>query len=94
VAIKTKVAALNDGTKYWTIISYIWDLTQATATALDTFNTSADTAATWTAHEHAPATTSLPGATNKHYASAQLTKTSTPGNLDIFATWYYRLIVT
>lgn len=88
----TYVAATNDGTKYWTLITQGLNAAAGLTSNIDSFTTAADTAAVYTAHDHAPSVTSTPA--NYAWLRMNYTKTSTPGNLQFMVTVYYRLVVT
>lgn len=91
IAVTTYTAATNDGTHYWTITFRGIDLTFGAVSNVLAFNTSGDTADTFTSHEAAPGTANP---TKYTHFQAFGTKTSTPGNCTLFITAYYRLIVT
>lgn len=76
-----------NGSNYWTFA-----LTrQPSATSLGSFNTSADTVNTPARHDITIG--ALSGASDK-YVWFQATKTGSPGGMYLFATFYYRKVIT
>ena len=90
IAIRTYVATTNDGSKYWTVTCSSTAL-DGTATSILAFTTASDTASTYTKHDAAASTVAPANYGGFKIAAA---KTSTPGNMYVYATIYYRLIIT
>lgn len=91
VRATTLVLTTNDGTKYWTV-QFNTQKAPNTATNLgSSFNTSADTATSWTTHTVAVGATVATSELTFNYV---ITKTSTPGGLYMAATVFYRLVIT
>lgn len=86
------VASGNSGSAYWTITLQKYDAA-GTGTSLGTFNTSADTSAVRTLHS-ITVNAALGGSATYKALIADIAKTSTPGNVDVYANLVYRLIGT
>jgi len=85
VIISTTVATTNNGSNYWTVTVN----RRPSATALGSFNTSADTANTNT--DHSFNVNALTGTTDRYY-SIDCVKTGTPGGLYVLTKIRYRLV--
>lgn len=90
VVVATNVATTNNGTNYWTIKIQGVNTNFTAGTDLWTFNTSADSVATWTHHDGV--TTNVPA--NYHFAVTRVDTTLAPGTITVLPTVFYRLIVT
>ncbi len=92
LALSYLVLTTNSATHNWTITTNMYTAVFASPTTIDTFSTSAATPSTWTAINRVPNTTQVP-AVGGHFNIAA-TKNNSPGDLQITATVYYRLIIT
>lgn len=93
--VRTSVATTNDGSNYWTCILRGVNALASAATTVDQFTTAADTVATLTEHDRARGSfsgTNPP--TEKSYLDIVLNETGAPGDITVYPTVYYRLIVT
>jgi hypothetical protein len=91
VAISTYVEVTNNGTNYWTVSLRGANGSYGSTTTIYTFSTISDSADTVTDHE-GDATTADP--TNNVFVDVLCAKTGNPGDLTIYTTYYYRLILT
>ncbi len=92
IALATYVATTNDATHNWTIDIKAASATLAATTMLHSASTSGDSPNTNVDKEAAPGTSQTPA--NYGFFQYTGTKNNTPGNLTLYLTVYYRLIVT
>jgi hypothetical protein len=88
----TRVSTTNDGTKYWS--NALRKITAAVAvTTISTLTTVSDAPDTFV-YDSASIGALLNNGTTHTTIDIVATKVSTPGNLDVYATLYYRLVGT
>lgn len=88
--LTTNVGPTNDGTNYWHVYNFAINPTLAAATSLGTVNTDADTASANTNHDLALTVT--PANYGGFYI--QLEKHNSPSAITLYASFYYKLIIT
>ena len=91
VAVSTRVNNTNNGSHYW--IAYIQgvDVVLGSGSTIYTLNTISDTVNVVTDHEGNP---SDPTPVYDYFMSVYIVKNGAPGSIDIWLTYYYRLIIT
>lgn len=87
------IGPTHNGSNYWTLTIRGLTSTYGGGNTIDTFNTSAIAASTWTQVARAPNTTSVP-ASNDFVDLNVAVGAGTPGQLTFILTIFYRLIVT
>jgi hypothetical protein len=87
----TWVQTTNDGTKYWTVLLRGANAPRGAFTTIWSFDTHLDTVGVFTQHESAPA---VNNPANQVWFDVQVDKVSTPGTINVYVDFYYRLIVT
>lgn len=91
IVCSSYVATTNDGSNYWTISITATNTTFGDDTVLHAFNTSGDSANTWTAHDDVP-DSQTPSSANG--IEVVITKSSSPGNINLSFGLAYRMIIT
>ncbi len=91
VCLSTQVIAPNDASNYWTVIFNARNTTRTATSALQSFNTAADAAGAYVARETTPSTQAP---ANYGILDITLSKSGSPGNLDLYAALYWRYIIT
>jgi len=81
----------NDATNYWNIAYRLISAAYSGATVIKSYSTAAASPNTWTAAEDPP--TNATSNTNRSYLDFNITKNSSPGDIDIVGSVFYRLIV-
>lgn len=92
IALTTNVATTNDGSNYWTVAVVSANATFGSTTTVHTIDTSGDSASTATAHDSTSPDTQNPANYGAIYWT--LTKTSSPGNINVHLGVYVRYIIT
>ncbi len=89
----TNVAAPNTGANYWTVTSQGINTARSASSNIETFNTSADTAAVETLRDNVPGTSQTPTNRTLLRLIVQITA-GAPGAITIAHALYFRLIIT
>lgn len=86
-----RVATTNDGANFWTIDVRGANAAYSAATIIHTVTTAAAAASTYTQSDAAPSATALP--TNRARLDTLVTKSGAPGNITLWTTVFYRLVI-
>jgi hypothetical protein len=93
VSLLYNISTTNDGSNYWTIATRTTNAAITTTTSIHVVNTSAATAGAWTSSDLAANTANDGGTTNKYWLDFAVTKTGSPGQITLYGTVFYRLII-